>query len=364
MSRIVLALHDAGGTVPPMLALGGALAERGHQVIVLSQPSVAERAEAVGAVFVPFSELRDYDHRQYVEAQLELAVQAIAGPSLGEDVVSLDPDLTVVDANLAGAAAAAEALDRPSAILLHSTWATFTDTWFGELWPLLAEYVNGTRERFGLPPAGSWPEVFAPHDRRIAVVPEVFDPHPGQHHYGFLVPPATGGEAPPWPDGDGPRVLVGLSTTYQSQEALLAAAVDALGGLDVRAIVTTSRAIDPATLRPAANVAVHEDVPHGLLLPTTDLVVTHAGMGTVSAALRHGVPLVCSPIDRDQPLNAARVAALGAGVTAAPDALGPAIERVLGDPSYRAAAEAVAEASRREGGPVAAAADLESLLDR
>lgn len=361
MSRVVLALHDAGGTVPPMLALAGALVGRGHQVIVLSQPSVAGRAEAAGAVFVPFSELRDYDHRQYVEAQLELAVQAIAGPSIGEDVVSLDPDLTVVDANLSGAAAAAEALDRPSAILLHSTWATFTDTWFGELWPLLAEYVNGTRERFGVPPAGSWPDVFAPHDRRISVVPEAFDPHPGQHHHGFLVPPASG-TAPAWPDGGGPRVLVGLSTTYQAQEDLLRSAVDALGRLEVRAVVTTGRAVDPASLDAPANVAVHEHVPHGLLLPTTDLVVTHAGLGTVSAALHHGVPLVCSPLDRDQPLNAARVEALGAGVTATADDLGPAIERVLGDPAFAEGARRLAEASRAEGGPAAAAADLESLL--
>lgn len=363
MSRFVLALHDAGGTVPPMLALADAVVRRGHQVVVLSQPSVADRAEAVGAVFVPFEDLPDYDHRQYVEAQLELAVQAIAGPTLGDDLVALEPDLAVVDANLAGVAAAAEALPCPSAILLHSTWATFVDTWFGELWPLLADFVNGTRERFGVPPAGSWADVFAGHDRRISVVPEAFDPAPGQHHYGFLVPPATG-TAPAWPAGDGPRVLVGLSTTYQGQEELLGAAVEALGRLDVRAIVTTTRAIDPASLDAPANVAVHEHVPHGLLLPSTDLVVTHAGMGTVSAALHHGVPLVCSPLDRDQPLNAARVEALGAGVTAGPGDLGAAIERVLGDPSYAEAAGRLARASRDEGGPDAAAADLELLLDR
>jgi UDP:flavonoid glycosyltransferase YjiC (YdhE family) len=54
-------------------------------------------------------------------------------------------------------------------------------------------------------------------------------------------------------------------------------------------------------------------VPHDVLLPNAAVVVTHAGLGTVLAALRHGLPLLCVPIGRDQPGNAAWVQSSGAG---------------------------------------------------
>lgn len=360
MSRFALVLHDAGGTVPPMIALGDALVRHGHEVVVLSQPSVKTRAESVGCTFVPLSNVDDYDHRLAIEAQLDTAMRAMLGTVAGDDLLAIDADVAVIDANVTGALAAAEASGRPSAVLLHSLYATYVDTWFGELWPLLADGVNAARSHFDVPAADGWPAVFAAHDRRLAVVPEAFDDHPGQSHFGFLVPPAAG-DPPPWPDGDGPTVLVGLSTTYQAQEHLLQTVVDALSDADVRAVVTTGRSVDPGSVRAGRNVAVIESAPHALLLPTTDVVVTHAGLGTVAAALHHGVPLVCTPIDRDQPLNAGRVAELGAGLIATADDVGSAVTRVAADPSFRTAARRLADTSRAEGGAEAAAADLASL---
>ena len=67
MSRFALVLEDAGGTVPPMLALGDALVRLGHDVVVLSQPSVRTRAESLGCTFVPLSDVDDYDHRLAIE---------------------------------------------------------------------------------------------------------------------------------------------------------------------------------------------------------------------------------------------------------------------------------------------------------
>ena len=61
-------------------------------------------------------------------------------------------------------------------------------------------------------------------------------------------------------------------------------------------------------------------VPHQLVMPGASLVVTHAGLGTVMKACVCGVPLVCMPMGRDQFFNAARVEALGAGLTVSVDA--------------------------------------------
>jgi UDP:flavonoid glycosyltransferase YjiC (YdhE family) len=98
-----------------------------------------------------------------------------------------------------------------------------------------------------------------------------------------------------------------------------------------------------------------------------DVVVTHAGLGTVAAALHHGVPIVCTPIARDQPLNAARVVELGAGesipaATARVEDVRDAIAAVLADPRYRRAAGELARASRDAGGAATVATDLETLL--
>ena len=145
-------------------------------------------------------------------------------------------------------------------------------------------------------------------------------------HPGFLVPTAGDPGGSFGLDGtEGRVVLVSLSTTDLGQGPLLQTILDALDGHDVHALVTTGAQRFGSSLRVPANVAVRDYVPHASILPHVDAVITHGGLGTVAAALSHGVPLVCTPIARDQPLNAQRVAELGAGVvvpaaTATPDA--------------------------------------------
>ena len=370
--RVLFVCHDAGGTVPPVIALADAVVRAGHDAIVLGQPSVRQRAEAVGSTFVAFSALGDYRPRVSFDDQLDLIGTAIVGRSLGEDLLRIPADVVVVDANLAGALAAAETLPVPTAVLLHSVYATFVDTWFADLWPLLAAGVNDVRRSFGLADADDWPAVFAGHERLVSVVPELFDPTAASggsspahlRHAGFLVcdEPA---DASWLPVGEAPAVLVGLSTTYQgaAHERLVAAALAALASLPVRALVTTAGQVDVAD--PPANVRVVDRAPHAAVLPHVDAMITHGGLGSVAAALHHGVPLVCTPIDRDQPLNASRVEALGAGIaldgSATAAEIAEAVERILADGSFRAGARRATAASTVAGGAASAVRDLLSL---
>jgi UDP:flavonoid glycosyltransferase YjiC (YdhE family) len=153
-------------------------------------------------------------------------------------------------------------------------------------------------------------------------------------------------------------VLVSLGTTSQGQADRLADAVDVLSAMSVRAVVTTAGQGGGAAS--TANVVVTEYAPHVALLPFTDVVVAHGGLGTIAAALDAGVPLVCMPFDRDQPLNASRLEALGAGRTVDGD-LRAAIEQVLDDSSFRTAAVSIGDASRAAGGAAGVARDLETL---
>lgn len=99
-------------------------------------------------------------------------------------------------------------------------------------------------------------------------------------------------------------------------------------------------------------------VPQADALGHASVVVCHGGSGTTLGALAAGLPLVIVPLFADQPANARRVAAVGAGVAvephpdAAPEpirssidpvALRDAIEAVLGDGAYGRAARRLAD---------------------
>jgi UDP:flavonoid glycosyltransferase YjiC (YdhE family) len=74
------------------------------------------------------------------------------------------------------------------------------------------------------------------------------------------------------------------------------------------------------------------------VLPRAAAVVCHGGSGTVLGALAAGVPMVVVPLGADQPHNAQRIAATGAGLALPkPDAssLRAAIERVLAEAVFR-----------------------------
>jgi len=107
-------------------------------------------------------------------------------------------------------------------------------------------------------------------------------------------------------------------------------------------------------------------VPMLELMPHLSAVVSHGGLNTVCEALAHAVPLVIAPIKSDQPVNAAQVAAAGAGIRvrfsrATPEQLRAALLAVLDDPTYRAAADRVRASFIAAGGAPAAATHLERL---
>ena len=85
--------------------------------------------------------------------------------------------------------------------------------------------------------------------------------------------------------------------------------------LPLRLLVTVGRDRDPAELGPLpANVRVERWVPQADLMPHVAAMVCHGGSGTVTMGLAGGVPMAVVPLFADQPWNAERVDALGAGI--------------------------------------------------
>jgi MGT family glycosyltransferase len=122
-------------------------------------------------------------------------------------------------------------------------------------------------------------------------------------------------DVPQWlrEDGD-PWVLVTCSTDYQGDEALAAAAIEALRDEPVRVIVTLADAHGVGELPEAKNARIERFVPHGPVLERAAAVICHSGMGIVQKAIAARVPIVAVPFGRDQPEVSRRVAESGTGV--------------------------------------------------
>jgi UDP:flavonoid glycosyltransferase YjiC (YdhE family) len=150
---------------------------------------------------------------------------------------------------------------------------------------------------------------------------------------------------------------------------LLRPAMAGLADRDVLVVCTTGGA-DPATLGALpANARVAAFLPHDLLLPQVDVMVTNGGWGGVLAALQAGVPLVVAGASLDKPEVARRVAWSGAGLdlrTGSPKAarIVEAVDRVRADPGFRARARELGAALTAAGGVSAAGDLIERLLVR
>ena len=144
-----------------------------------------------------------------------------------------------------------------------------------------------------------------------------------------------------------PLVYVTLGTVFNAIPGLMAEMVGALRTLSVDLVVTTGPGVDPASLGPQpAHVTVRQFVPQDQVLRHADLMVSHAGAGTMLGALCHGLPQLCLPHGADQPWNAEAVARARAGIVVpeeecTPEAVRAGVVTLLSSPSYRAAAQAV-----------------------
>jgi MGT family glycosyltransferase len=160
-------------------------------------------------------------------------------------------------------------------------------------------------------------------------------------------------------------VLVSFSTLNQGQATVLRRVLAAIAGLEVRALITLGPALDRGNFDAPPNAWLETFVPHDAVLPMAAAVVSQCGLGTVTKALAHGVPLVCLPLRADQPDNAARVVACGAGSrlssNAGVTAIRAAISQLLNDPSYRQAARRISSTMAQEDGASSAADALAAV---
>src|SRR3954469_23235492 len=177
--------------------------------------------------------------------------------------------------------------------------------------------LNGARERLGLAPIEDLHGGLSRQLTLIATFPQLEYPRdswkPWQRIVGPLLweQPYGDVELPP---GDAPLVMVAPSTSQDPEQRMLRAALDGLADQPVRVLATYNRRLPPEPIEVPANARLVEWVSYAKTMPMCDLVVCHAGHGTVVGSLASGVPLVACPAAGDMGENASRIAWAGVGV--------------------------------------------------
>jgi MGT family glycosyltransferase len=360
--RILFATWAGGGNVPPALALGERLQARGHRVRAIGSDSLAAVFEASGIPFVARDPIAEWDQA-----------------SIADDVLAearRSADLVVSDYMLPGALCGAEAAGRPSVAFVHTLYAANLDESGGLLPMSMAASIDGlalVRANLGLPAITTFGSLL---DRAASVMvtcPEELDlplatRASNVRYVGpmLLGPGADAGWRPPGLDDGRPLVVVSLGTTPMDEGVTLQRVLDSLADAPVRVVATLGSHLDSKDFTVPDNAHLSPHVRHAAVLPWASAVVCHGGLGTVLAALAHGIPLVCIPLGREQPANAAGVERVGAGTTvdpeAPPDELRAAVQRAIDDLELRAGAARMALAIDQQDKAAAAVNEIERLL--
>jgi UDP:flavonoid glycosyltransferase YjiC (YdhE family) len=349
--RVLCSTPPMEGALGPSVALGQALTELGHELLVATGPDLQERLAGLGFASVvagpgamegaieamgdPGVQAAAPDeHWQFPSTMFAAVIAPRKLPALRAAADEFQPDLVLhPPVDLAGPLLAAER-GLPSAC-------------YGFAFPLEPDVVAAMAERM------------APLWTAAGLQP---DPHAGMFRGSYLDPtppalrsdrgPAVAISAPIRPElpgdphaplpawaqrlGERPTVYVSLGTVpLFNQPARFVALLETLAHDDVELVVTVGELNDPAALGDLPDtVHIERWLPLAPLLPQCDAVVCHAGTGTMLAALTAGLPLVLTPIGADQFTNAAACTAAGVARTlmqdqVTPDAIRDAVQAVL-----------------------------------
>jgi UDP:flavonoid glycosyltransferase YjiC (YdhE family) len=383
--RVLLGAFGDPGHAFPMIALGRALAARGHDVTLQTWRRWQEQIEGEGLAFAPAPEYHVFpsgpEPLDFYEAVVHATEDTL--PLVRE----LRPDVVVADILTLAPALAAEIEGVPCATLIPHVYphgephfpifslgarlprtAAGRALWRRAQWPvdrglqLGRLQLNESRARLGLP---ALDHVHGGISRQLALVatfPQLEYPRAWPEHVhvvGPLMwePPARDVELPRGGgpgaggahgrEGELPLVLIAPSTAQDAEHRLLSAALRGLADAPVRVLATWNRRLPSRPLAVPENARIVDWVSYSRTMPRCDVVVCHAGHGTLVRALASGCAVVACPAVGDMNENAARLDWAGAGVRLPRRFLSPrrvalAVERALGEASIRERAREMA----------------------
>lgn len=370
--RFLVAAFGDPGHVFPAIALGRALAGRGHEVTIETWEERRSAVEGAGLGFAAAEEYRMFpppDPDSPEDAHAAEAARALL-PLLEE----MRPHAVVSDILTLAPALAAEVAGVPRATLIPHIYPVVEPglpffavglrpprTPLGRaIWRAGQRALdvgleqgrsdlNRQRERLGLPPTDRFHGGISPDLALVGTFPQL--EYPRFWPAGVEVTGPMSFEIPhpeiELPPGDDPLVLVAPSTAHDSGNHLVRTALAALAKEPVRVVATTNRVVPQSPIKVPKNAKLVDWLSYSQVMPAASLVISHGGHGTVARALATGTPLLISPFIGDMSETAMRVDWTGAGLSlpwrlCRPGPLRWAARRILNDLRFTARARELA----------------------
>lgn len=388
--HILISCVGSAGDVHPFIAIGQALARRGHAVELLTSPHFRTRIEAAGLAFTPVGTEADYER---VVHHADLWNPRTCFPVLWQAlqqrlveahrllIARAQPGRTVlIGSTLAWQVRLAQETHGLTAVTVHlspvclwSAQAPAVLPGLGDLsgWPsalvrqiqaaiergfidrVVAPGLDAIRRDLGLPPVRrvlsqwvnspqrvvcTWPEWFSPTqaDWPAQAVTTGFARWSGAAGQPLAPALLTFLNAGPPPIGFTPGSAMAHGREF------FARALASCAALKQRALLITPYTDQlPHPLPPFAHTVSY--APFDALLPRLAALVHHGGIGTTAQALAAGVPQGVVPFAHDQFDNATRLVKRGVGLRL--DGRGSvrgwerALDRLLNDPAIGAACQ-------------------------
>jgi UDP:flavonoid glycosyltransferase YjiC (YdhE family) len=370
--RVLLAAFGDAGHAFPAIALGRALAARGHDVLVETWEERRGAVEGAGLGFAAAEEYRTFpppDPNSGAGRHAAEAARALL-PLLDE----MRPDVAVVDILTLAPALAAEVAGVPLATLIPHIYpvtepglpffavglrpprtAFGRRAWVGGQRALRVGLERGRRDlneqrrRLGLAPLARFHGGISSQLALVATFPQLEYPREWPPSVQLTGPlsfeqPYPEIELPP---GEEPLLLVAPSTAHDSDNRLVRAALAAFASEPVRVVATTNRVAPRRPIEVPGNAVLVDWLSYTQLMPAASLVLCHGGHGTVARALGAGTPVLVCPIAGDMSETAMRIAWAGCGLALSwrlcrPAPLRWAARRILADPAFAASAAQIA----------------------
>jgi UDP:flavonoid glycosyltransferase YjiC (YdhE family) len=364
--RVLFSSIRGPGHFHPLVPFIEACRRRGHEVTVTAPEDLRGTVERMGFSFRPFGHpgeeglrevwkrlpgLPDDQASAIVVGEIFADINARAAiPALRATMEALKPDLLVREAGEFGSPVVADVFGIP-----HARVAIGLGVSEELMLRLSIESVDRVRVSEGLAADGGVSLRAAPAFSGMPLSLE--DPEE-------MGPPTTLRVRAPraetarkplpawWGDDSRPLVYVTFGTVAggtASARGAYKTALEAIAELPIRVLLTTGHNFDASVLGVVPpNAHIEPWVPQADVFPHAAATVCHAGSGTMLGTLEAGVPMVAIPLFADQPANAKRIAAVGAGrmvagANATAESVRAAIRELLADDGARRVAQRIAQ---------------------
>ena len=382
MSKIVFFCIPAHGHTNPTLGVVRELVSRGHEVWYYSYNIMREKIESAGATFISCD---DYDTEQKLNAQdstrvgkdLAFSTKILVDTTLALDdklckeMAELKPDLIVADSMALWGKAVALKLDIPfvsstTTFAFNQHSAKIMKQGIGDLFKMLFAIPKTSKQVKRLKdkgyPVNNILDIIGNDDNTHTIVYTSLEFQPCSETFSekfAFVGPSICPATEVIEKKRDKLIYISMGTVNNDMMPFYKSCISALANTDYQVIMSVGNLVSVKDFgKLPENISIFSHVDQIAVLEKADVFVSHCGMNSVSESLYFEVPLVSLPQTSEQKGVAERVYQLGAGIKIDKldgDSVLSAINKILGDSTYKQNAKKIAEGFKNSSGAKGAA---------